>query len=112
MNTTVVHYNAKDYAGRAIEHLLEKSALADIQHGLEVRSHTDGGRTLIVHPSFDSWASDGERTLMVAVESLAGAGFVNLRWLLDGLDERSKRAFAEAVLIAGGFRGATYLQVS
>lgn len=107
----VVHYNVKDPAGRAITHLLEKSALADMQSGIERRELPNGGRTLILHPSFESWASDGEASLMVAVESLAGDGFVNLRWLLEGIDERSRRAVGEAVLIAGGFRGATMVTI-
>lgn len=111
MNTTLVHFNVNDRDGRAIMHVLEKSALADVQHGFELREYPDGGRTLIVHPSFSASPSDGEGSLLVAIESLAGQGNVNLHWLLDCIDERSKRAVAEAVFIASGFRGATYVQV-
>jgi hypothetical protein len=33
MNTTLVHFNVKDNAGRAIMHLIEKSALARHRRG-------------------------------------------------------------------------------
>jgi hypothetical protein len=112
MNTTLVHYNVKDNAGRAIEHVLNKSALAEIGDGLELRKYPDGGRTLIVHPQLSARVSDGEASLLLAVESLAGQGNVNLLWLLNGLDERSKRAIAEGVFIAGGFRGLTMVSVA
>lgn len=112
MNTTMVHFNVKDNAGRAIMHVLEKSALADIGDGLELRQYPDGGRTLIVHPQLSVHVSKGEASLLLAAESLAGLSNVNLLWLLADLDERSKRAIAEAVFIAGGFRGLTMVSVA
>jgi hypothetical protein len=112
MNTTLVHFNVKDNAGRAIIHLRAKSALADIDEGLETREYPGGGRTLIVHPQLSVHISEGEAALLLAAESLAGASNVNLFWLLDGLDDRSKRAIAEAVFIAAGFSGFTMVAVA
>ena len=112
-HTTVVNFNVKDAAGRAIMHVLEKSALADVADGeLVLHEYGGGGRTLVVHPRLSERPSDGEASLLVAIESLAGDGFVNIRWMLAGLDDRSKRAIAEAVFIAGGFRGLTSVAVA
>ena len=100
MNSTVVHFNVRDYAGRAIEHILAKSALADITEGLELREHLGGGRTLIVHPQLAEHVSQGEASLLLTIESLAGEQAVNLRLLLAGIDERCRRAITAAVSIA------------
>jgi hypothetical protein len=102
MNGTVVHYNVRDYAGRAITHLLERSALAGVVSGLTVTEHSGGGRTLIVHPYFAEHPSQGEAALLLVIESLAGDQSVNLRWVLADVDEPSRRAIAEAVSIAAG----------
>lgn len=112
MTTSLIHYNVRNNDGRAIQHLLEKSALADITDGMEIREHSGGGRTLIVHPQLASRVSDGEGSLFVILESIAGQGQVNLLWALEQIDERSRRAVAEAVFIAGGFRGATVVEVA
>ena len=113
MNTTLVHFNVRDNAGRAIMHVLEKSALAtEVGDGLELREHSGGGRTLIVHPSLSAHVSKGTASLLLTVESLAGQGNVNLLWMLADIDEPSKRAIAEAVFIAGGFRGLTMVAVA
>jgi hypothetical protein len=108
VNTTLIHYNVRDAAGRAITHVLEKSALAG-RAGLEVRDVGGGGRTLIVHPQLSAVVSEGEASLLLAIESIAGQGNVNIFWLLDGIDEPSRRAIAEAVFIASGFE---YRQVA
>lgn len=112
MSATAVPYNATTPEGRAITHLLEKSALARVIEGIEVKELSGGGRTLVVHPQFAAVASNGELSLLLAVESIAGLSNVNLSWLLADIDEGSKRAVAEAVLIAGGFRGLTYVEVA
>jgi hypothetical protein len=115
VNTTAISYNVTTPAGRAIQHLLEKSPLADIHAdpngGLEIRDYGDGGRTMIVHPQLSARVSSGEASLLLAVESFAGQSPVKLWWVLQDLDERSKRAFVEAVFIAAGFRGATTVLV-
>lgn len=107
-----IHFNATTPAGRGILHLLSKTALADVQEGIELKELAGGGRSLVVHPQREDMLSDGEKSLLLAVESLAGQARVVLLWLLADVDDRSKRAIAEAVLIAGGFRGLTYVEVA
>lgn len=111
MSATIVSYNATTPNGRAITHLLEKSALADITEGIEVKEHSVGGRTLIVHPQFSARCSQGEAVLLLLVESFAGQSPVVLGFVLEDIDQRSQRAFAEAVVIASGMRGSLTIGV-
>jgi hypothetical protein len=111
MTTTVVPYNATTPNGRAITHILTKSALADVGDGLEVKEHTGGGRSLIVRPPLADHPSAGEATLLLIVESFAGQSPVVLGFALEDIDQRSQRAVAEAVLIASGLRGAVAIEV-
>lgn len=111
MTTTIIQFNTNDPAGRAIEHLLEKSALADVSEHLRVEEHAGGGRTVIVDPQFSAYCSVGEASLLLVAESLNSSQKVCLSWILASLDGRSKRAVAEAILIAAGFSGHTMLAV-
>lgn len=108
---STVSFNATTPSGRAILHLLDKSALADVTDGIELKTSPFDGRVLVMHPQWEDVCSDGEGALVAFLESLNGQGHVDLRLLIDALDDRSQRACAEALLIATGFRGATIVQV-
>lgn len=111
---TVLSYNAGTPAGRAITHLLEKSALADVVDGMEVRTVGDpaqGGRSLVIHPQFEAWCSAGEGALMSLVHAFATDESVRIRSALEDVDQRSQRAIAEAVMIASNLPGFTLVQV-
>lgn len=111
MTATLVPYNATTPNGRAITHILTKSALADVDDGIEVKEHPNGGRSLIVHPQFAAWCSQGEGTLLLIVESFAGRSPVVLGFALEDIDQRSQRAVVEAVLIASGLHGTVAVEV-
>lgn len=112
MSFAVIHFNTTTPVGRAIVHLLEKSALADIRDGMELKRQPDGACTLIVHPSLGGHCSKGEESLMCAVESLATSQKVCLSWVLDDIDARSGRALGEAILIAAGVSATTIVGVA
>lgn len=107
---STVSFNATTPSGRAILHLLEKSALADAD-GIDLETLPFDGRTLYLYPEFEDHPSDGEAAIVTFLESLNGQGSVDLRLLIDSLDERNQRVCAEALLIATGFRGATIMSV-
>lgn len=110
---TEVSFNVHTPNGRAITHLLEKSALSRVAEGLDLAELTGGGRTLSIHPTLEAYCSDGEASLLVVVESLAGTGQrVDLAMVVDQIDDNDSRALGEAILIASGFRGATVLAVA
>lgn len=100
-----VGFNSKTPAGKAIVHILGLTVLGDALgvYTEYVGPPDDGGMILTLHPAFEANASRGERTLMLIVESLAGAQNVNLRWALDDLDDESRKAVCEAMFIAAGF---------
>lgn len=110
-----VSFNATTPHGRAILHVLEKSALARTLvdhggHGIELRRGDRGDCTLVVHPSFAAWCSDGESQLLLFIESLNGQSPVVLRYALD-VDQPSQRAMAEAMFIAAGIEATTIVGV-
>ena len=108
-----VAFNATTPHGRAILHVLEKSALAQTlgqDTGIALRQDGDA-RYLHVDPTFAAWCSDGEAQLLLFVESLNGQSPVVLRFALD-VDDASQRAMAEALFIAAGIEATTIVQVA
>jgi hypothetical protein len=106
---TIIPYNADTPIGQAITHLLRKSALYTMR-GLDVETVDEhGGRQLEFrghwHPS------DGEATLLLFAESLAGRSGIIMRHALEEVDAASARAMAEAVMIAAGLHGQTMVIV-
>jgi hypothetical protein len=56
--------------------------------------------------------SDGEASLLLFAESLAGRADMVLGYVLEEVDARSARAMAEAVLIAANLRATTIVEVA
>lgn len=104
-----IGFNLTTPAGRAVQHLLDRSALAADRlgdhslSGWDLVIHEDQGRSLVVHPAYAAWCSDGQAALLLLIESLLGRTPVVLAWVLDALDDEQQRLVMEAVAIASGF---------
>lgn len=100
----MIGYNVSTPTGRAIGHILTRSALADRKDaGWEVKEQGNGGRILVIHPVLANWSSDGEGALVALLDSLSGRPGLNLAWLFDALDEPNRRVAVEAIWMAAGF---------
>lgn len=101
---TVIPYNATTKAGKAITHLVMKSRLHYLR-GLHVETTDEFGGRMLVQRGPEP--SNGEASLLLFAESLAGRGAVTLAWAIEDVDQGSARAMAEAVMIAAGLHGQT-----
>lgn len=100
-----IGFNLTTPAGRAVQHLLDRSALAhDRGTGWDLVTHEDNGRSLVIFRSYDAQASDGQAALLLFCESLLGRSPVVVGWVLDAIDAEQKRLVMEAVAIAAGFQ--------
>lgn len=98
-------FNTTTPAGRAVQHLLDRSpALRNTrEQGWDIAVHDDNGRSLVVHPQFAAWCSDGEAALLLFAESLLDRTAVRIGWILDTVDEDERHVILEAVAVAAGF---------
>jgi hypothetical protein len=102
--TTTIGYNVTTAAGRAITHLLENTCLRhSVGNGLEVRGGGNG-RILEVSDRYEDLLGDGEGSLLILIESLAGyRARLDLNHLFGSVDSDHAVTVAQAVWMAGGF---------
>lgn len=104
MSDSELGYNITTATGRAIQHILEQSSLAPhVGNGITVTWHGDTGRMLYVHDSYTDWCGTGAATLLVLIESLAGAHPVILANVFAVLDDANRKVAAEAMWLAAGY---------
>lgn len=101
---TVIGFNTTTPPGRAVAHLFDRSALARYRdRGWTELEYAGGGRQITVDTETADQFSAGEKSLLILAESLAGAGSVNVNWLLSDTDDDQHRVIAETMWIAAGF---------